>query len=57
MIIWELSTGKPITALKESTDDPILVLLFYKGKNEEFLITASEKGNTYVYRMYDIIRC
>ena len=55
VIVWEIATGNPITALKESNEDPILVLLFHKGSNEEFLIVASERGNAYVYPLNSVI--
>jgi bromodomain and WD repeat domain-containing protein 1/3 len=54
VIVWELKSGRPITALRESNEDPILVLLFHKA-HEEFLIVASEKGNVYVYRMKNVL--
>jgi bromodomain and WD repeat domain-containing protein 1/3 len=57
VLVWEIVTGRPITALKESVDDPVLVLIFYKGQHEEYLIVASEKGNVYVYKVSDIIKC
>lgn len=28
-LVWEIQSGRPIAALKETPDDPILVLLYY----------------------------
>ena len=55
VIVWEMSTGRPITALRESNDDPILVLLFHGGSKEEFLIVASERGNVYMYQLRNVL--
>jgi bromodomain and WD repeat domain-containing protein 1/3 len=56
VLVWDVRTGRPLTALKEDNDDPILILLFYR-EVEEFLVAASEKGNLYVYPLRDIIKC
>ena len=55
VMVWDLASGRPITALKEDLDEPILVLLFFQGRSDEFLIAASEKGNAYIYKMHDIM--
>ncbi|CAD8114683.1 unnamed protein product [Paramecium sonneborni] len=59
VIVWDIQIGKPVAALKEAQDDPILVLVFYQGntQNVNYLAVASEKGYVYIYDVQDLIKC
>ncbi|CAD8172085.1 unnamed protein product [Paramecium octaurelia] len=59
VIVWDIQIGKPVAALKEAQDDPILVLVFYQSNSENvnYLTVASEKGYVYIYDVQDLIKC